>query len=80
MSLEHEARTVVFYESPHRIQKTLVDIAECLKHQPARPIIIARELTKMHEQVITTTIEGLSACAQTIQTRGEFVIVIGPNS
>jgi 16S rRNA (cytidine1402-2'-O)-methyltransferase len=48
-SFTGEERTIVFYESVHRIEKTLSELAEALKDQPERTIVIARELTKLHE-------------------------------
>ena len=77
-SFVDEERTIVFYESVHRIEKTLHEIGEALKEQPARYIVIARELTKMHETVVVTTVGDLSAIAGSIVKKGEFVVVIGP--
>lgn len=70
-------RTIVFYESVHRIERTLTEIAEALKDQPARPVVIARELTKMHEEFVRTTIGGLKEAAARIVKKGEFVVMIG---
>ena len=77
-SFKEEERTIVFYESVHRIEKTLMEIAEALKEQQERPVVIARELTKMHEEFARTTVAGLSMIATGIVKKGEFVIVIGP--
>lgn len=76
-SLRTEERTIVFYESPHRILKTLDELATVLNDQPQRPIIIARELTKMHEEVIVTTIGELPERMKTMTVRGEFVVILG---
>lgn len=76
-SFKDEERTIVFYESVHRIGKTLEELADALKEQPDRPIVIARELTKMHEEIITTTAAGLPTIAQSIVKKGEFVVIIG---
>ena len=76
-SLPDEERTIVFYESVHRIERTLVDIAEALASQPDRPVVIGRELTKMHEEFVRTTVAGLPDIAKTITQKGEFVVVIG---
>ena len=73
--LSVETRTVVFFEAPHRIAKTLSDAAEILAD---RPITIARELTKIHEETIHTT--AAQAPALDITERGEFTIVLGPYS
>jgi len=78
-SLKDEERTIVFYESVHRIEKTLRELAEALQSQPDRPVVIARELTKMHEEIITTTAAGLPAATQALIKKGEFVIVVGPS-
>ncbi len=71
-----ETRTVVFYESPHRILKTLAELEEICG--PERPIAVARELTKKFEEVERGSI---GAVRQTLMTRtkqkGEFVVVIG---
>ena len=75
--LESE-ETIVFYESVHRIERTLNELAEVLASQPQRPIVIARELTKMHEECVRTTIGELADISKTITQKGEFVIVLGP--
>ncbi len=77
-SFRDEERTIVFYESVHRIERTLMEIAAALKNQPDRPVVIARELTKMHEEFSRTTVGQLAAVAAGITKKGEFVIVIGP--
>ena len=77
-SLAIEERTIVFYESVHRIERTLQELAEVFSDQPHREIVIARELTKLHDEVMHTTIVDLPNIASTITKKGEFVIVIGP--
>lgn len=65
---------VVLYESPHRIIKLLQELD---KHAPERHITIARELTKMHEQVLSGSAAQLAAILeQTGAARGEFVLVL----
>ena len=76
-TFREEERTIVFYESPHRILKTLSELSEVLKDQPSRHIVIARELTKLHEEVIATTIGALAEIVQRMKAKGEFTIVIG---
>ena len=76
-SLHDEERTVVFYESPHRILRTLGDLVSAFADQPHRRIVIARELTKIHEEVISTTIGELLERSKTLTIKGEFVVVIG---
>lgn len=68
-----EPRAVVFFETPHRIQQTLSEMADILVD---RPITITRELTKLHETVISTS--ARKALALEIPERGEFTIVLGP--
>lgn len=76
--LHDEDRTVVFYESVHRMTNAIQCIENVLQDQPDRIIIIARELTKMHEEIIHTTVKDLPTLNLTL--KGEFVIVIAPNS
>ena len=68
----------MFYESVHRIEKTLLELAELFRDQPQRPIVIARELTKMHEEIIQTTAGQLQETAKTLMQKGEFVVIVGP--
>jgi 16S rRNA (cytidine1402-2'-O)-methyltransferase len=75
-SFQGEERTIVFYESPHRIEKTLSELGVVLSAQPERSIVIARELTKMHEEVIRTTVGRLPETMEKLTVKGEFVIVI----
>ena len=74
-SLIDEKRTIVFYESVHRIEKTLNELADYFAEQPDRKVVIARELTKMHEDVIVTTMSQLKEVSVT--KKGEFAVVIG---
>ncbi len=69
------SRTVVFYESPHRIMKTLESLAKVV---PTRRVAIARELTKIHEEFRFGTPEELMASftARPDSVRGEFVVLI----
>jgi 16S rRNA (cytidine1402-2'-O)-methyltransferase len=71
-----EERTIVFYESVHRIEKALLEIAEVLRDQPDRAVVIARELTKLHEEFVRTTVGTLANVAKDITKKGEFVVVI----
>ena len=74
--LAKEKRTVVFYEAPHKLIKTLKDIAEFIEED--RKISIVRELSKMHEEVFNTTIkEAIRLYDEGIKLiKGEYVIVI----
>ncbi len=75
-ALQIEEKTIVFYESPHRIEKTLSEFAHHFAGQPDRKVVICRELTKMHEQTLSTTIGGLEEILKTLTVKGEFVIVL----
>ena len=76
-SFTEEEKTIIFYESVHRIERTLLELAEALQAQPDRKICIARELTKMHEEFVLTTVAGLADAAKKIMQKGEFVVVVG---
>ncbi len=69
-------RTVVFYESPHRIKKALESLKKILA--PTRRIMIAREITKMHEENVLGTPEEVIAhfTSHPDRARGEFVVVV----
>lgn len=73
-SLKNETRTMIFYEAPHKLLTTLQDLAELFG--PDRPVALCRELTKLHEEVIRTTL-GEAVARYTGQTpKGEFVLVV----
>ena len=76
MNLVDEDATIVFYESPYRLIKTLKEIFEVLGDRPA---VIARELTKMNEEIIRGTVSDLLSYFSNNKPRGEFVIMIGKN-
>jgi 16S rRNA (cytidine1402-2'-O)-methyltransferase len=65
-----EEDTIVFYESVHRIEKTLDELAEALASQPERPVVIARELTKLHEDIVRTTVAGLADSKKSLVKKG----------
>jgi 16S rRNA (cytidine1402-2'-O)-methyltransferase len=67
--------TLVLFESGNRVQDTLRDLADAMG---TREAAICRELTKLHEEVLRATLGELSAQADALETRGEFVLVIGP--
>jgi 16S rRNA (cytidine1402-2'-O)-methyltransferase len=71
-ALEH---TVVFYESPHRIGASLTDAATSFGDRPA---VVARELTKLHEEVRRGSLSELAAAFSGETVRGEVVVVVGP--
>ena len=72
------AHTVVFYEAVHRFPKTLASLTE---RMPDRQVAIARELTKLFEQVVAGTAEEVRAYfeAHPDKVRGEFVVIVGPS-
>ncbi len=72
----HETRTIVCFESPHRIRKTLRTMKDVLDKN--RKISIAREITKIHETILRGTIEEMSHISDTDSnlSRGELVIVL----
>lgn len=72
--LVEERRTLVFYESPHRIADALADLAEVLGERPAA---LARELTKLHEEVVRGTLRELADYALREPPRGEITLVVG---
>ena len=73
-SLISEQRTMVFYEAPHKLLSTLEDMAETFG--PDRPISLCRELTKLHEEVVRTTLgEAITKYTET-PPKGEFVLVL----
>jgi 16S rRNA (cytidine1402-2'-O)-methyltransferase len=69
-----EQRTTVMYEAPHRIERTIKDLAEACGGQ--RAVAVARELTKIYESVWRGTIEAAVAHLATTAPRGEYVIVL----
>ncbi len=73
--LQSESRTLVFYESPHRLRQTLQDMA--LLWGADRPIVLARELTKLHEEFWRGTVGEAIAYYGDREPRGEFTLVVG---
>ena len=68
--------TLIFYESPHRLVKTLEQFTESFG--PGRPASVSRELTKLHEETIRGTTQSLFEHFKDKNIKGEIVIVIGP--
>ncbi len=73
-SLKGESRTMIFYEAPHKLLSTLEDMAEAFGED--RPISLCRELTKLHEEVVRTTLGEAIARYTENAPKGEFVLVI----
>ena len=73
-SLQEERRTMIFYEAPHKLRATLEDLRDTFG--PQRRISLCRELTKLHEEVLRTTLgEAVDYYAQQ-PPKGEFVLVV----
>ena len=73
-AVAQEQRTMIFYEAPHKLRKTLSDFAKVFG--PDRPIALCRELTKVHEEVWRTTLGEAAAHYRETEPRGEFVLVV----
>ena len=76
--LAAQNKTIVFYESPHKILKTLKQCAEIFGAD--RPASISRELTKMYEETLRGSLAELIDHFEETAPRGEFVLVIGPEA
>ena len=74
--LSTEIKTMVFYESPHRILKTLNDLSNYFDVESQ--ISVSRELTKLYEETYRGTIKGSVEHFEKNKTKGEFVIVLSP--
>jgi 16S rRNA (cytidine1402-2'-O)-methyltransferase len=72
--LVDEQRTVVLYEAPHRLERTLADLE--LACGSLRRVALARELTKMHEEMWRGTLHDAHKHAHTEEPRGEYVLVL----
>jgi len=73
-SLKKEQRTMIFYEAPHKLLTTLEDMSEVFGAH--RPISLCRELTKLHEEVVRTTL-GEAVEKYTVNPpKGEFVLIV----
>lgn len=72
-SLVSETRTMVFYEAPHRLARTLQDLLEAFGD---RKVALVKELTKLHEAVERTTLSAAAAKYAEQQVKGEYVLVI----
>ena len=73
-SLRKEQRTMIFYEAPHKLLSTLEDMAEVFGSE--RSISLCRELTKLHEEVVRTTLGEAIAKYTENGPKGEFVLVV----
>ena len=73
-SLRSERRTMIFYEAPHKLMRTLEDMKNTFG--PERRISLCRELTKLHEQTLRTDLAGAIEHFTQFPPKGEFVLVI----
>lgn len=73
--LAEETRTIIFYESPHKLVKTLTQFADFFGAD--RPISVSRELTKMYEETVRGTVTEVLEHFTTHPPKGEFVLVVG---
>jgi 16S rRNA (cytidine1402-2'-O)-methyltransferase len=71
--LREERRTLVFYEAPHRLRGALRDLQEILGERRA---IVARELTKLHEEILRGSLGEIRARMEAMEARGEIVLVV----
>ena len=71
--LKHEKRTIIFYESPHRLKDTLKDMLKILGN---RCISINRELTKKYQEIIRNDIQGCIEIFNEREVKGEFVLIL----
>ena len=71
--LKNETRTIIFYEAPHKLRATLADMFAVLGD---RKISLCRELTKLNEEVLRTTLSEAVAYYEEAQPRGEYVLVV----
>lgn len=74
-ALASEPRTVVLYEAPHRLARTLEDLGAVCGGE--RPVAVARELTKLHEEIWRGDLAGAAAWVAEAEPRGEIVVVLG---
>jgi len=75
LELAEETRTMVFYESPHKLLKTLTHFAEYFGED--RPVSVSRELTKLYEETVRGTVTEVLEHFNNKAPKGEFVIVVG---
>tara|TARA_X000000368_G_C22704288_1_gene568152 strand:+ start:24 stop:674 length:651 start_codon:yes stop_codon:yes gene_type:complete len=75
--LSNEKKTIIFYESPHRILKTLKDFSDYFS--PEKQVSVSREITKIYEETFRGTIEESIEHFEKNKPKGEFVIVLSTN-
>ena len=73
--LAQETRTIIFYESPHKLLKTLAQIIEYFGED--RPVSVSREISKLHEQTIRGTAQEVISVFEAKAQKGEIVLIVG---
>jgi|TARA_B110000003_G_C16653492_1_gene535321 16S rRNA (cytidine1402-2'-O)-methyltransferase len=73
--LAQETRTIIFYESPHKLLKTLAQIIEYFGQD--RPVSVSREISKLHEQTIRGTAQEVLSVFEAKAPKGEIVLIVG---
>lgn len=71
--LKNETRTIIIYEAPHRLVKTITELMQALGD---RELTVCRELTKKHEEIMPTTFSSLLEYSKEHEPRGEYVLII----
>ena len=71
--IKNEEKTIIFYEAPHKLKATLKDIRAVFGN---RKISIAREITKIHEEVKRTTLDEAIEYYETVNPKGEYVLIV----
>ena len=75
LALENEVRTMIFYVSPHKLNKTLADFVQYFGAD--RPVSVSRELSKLHEETVRGTAEEVLKHFEIKPAKGEIVVVVG---
>ena len=74
-ALKEETRTMIFYESPYRLVKTLTQFIEFFGAE--RPVSVCREISKVHEESVRGTLQEVVDHFTETEPRGEIVIILG---
>lgn len=78
LALENETRTMIFYVSPHKLNKTLAEFIQYFGVD--RPVSVSRELSKLHEETVRGTAEEVLKHFEVKPAKGEIVVVVGGKS
>lgn len=78
LALENETRTMIFYVSPHKLNKTLAEFIQYFGAE--RPVSVSRELSKLHEETVRGTAEEVLKHFEAKPAKGEIVVVVGGKS